>query len=163
MKYLVYEIPATDDLHASMLVDEIYTLLGVRPVSTRDVDTPAVPEPLPGSPGRPDIPAEFIAWADAYFYRPDHRNTRIARRELYDDYLTHYPGQRKFCTATTFKRHLIHYCRLRGYLLNPQLRDPVSHLPYTDNAGDPVIDDKSSGVEYFSIGDVRCLAPGIVL
>ena len=39
-------------------------------------------------------------------------------------------------------------------MFNPQKYDRITGLPiYLDKDGNPVIDDKSSGVEYFTIGD----------
>ena len=44
------------------------------------------------------------------------------------------------------------YCKLKGYLFNPARYDALSRLPlYYDKDGSPDLDDKSGGVEYFTI------------
>ena len=46
------------------------------------------------------------------------------------------------------------YCKWKGYVFNPQKYDKVTGKPIQyDKDGRPVIDDKSGGVEYFTIGD----------
>ena len=103
---------------------------------------------------RQEMTEEFLSWAEEYFSDESHRNTRLQRRELYDAFLAYAPEQRKFCTATTFKKRIIKYCEYKEYRFNPQKYDPVTGLPCDlDKDGQPVIDDKSAGIEYFTIGD----------
>ena len=46
-------------------------------------------------------------------------------------------------------------------MFNPQKYDRITGLPiYLDKDGNPVIDDKSSGVEYFTIGDDNFVSDG---
>jgi hypothetical protein len=97
---------------------------------------------------------EFLTWAEEYFSADDKLNTRLPRKELYDAFLEHSPGQRKFCSTTAFKTKIQNYCTWKGYTFNPHKYDPVTGIPFqTDKDGQPVIDDKSGGVEYFTIGN----------
>ena len=101
-----------------------------------------------------EMTEEFLSWAEEYFSDESHRNTRLQRRELYDAFLAYAPEQRKFCTVTTFKKRIIKYCEYKEYRFNPQKYDPVTGLPCNlDKDGQPVIDDKSAGIEYFTVGD----------
>ncbi len=97
----------------------------------------------------------FIIWADEYFSNPEHLNRKIVRKTMYDD-LTDKSAikDRKYITPVIFKDKLKIYCKFRGYNFNPLSYDPVSRLPikYDKKTGDPIIDDKSGGIEYFTIG-----------
>lgn len=103
---------------------------------------------------RQEITEVFIAWADEYFSSEEHLNRRIPRRELYEEYLKDDVNMRKYSNSTTeFKKRMIKYCQFRGYIFNPQKYDPATGKPTKfDKNGAPVIDDKSGGVEYFTIG-----------
>lgn len=103
---------------------------------------------------RQEITEVFIAWADEYFSSEAHLNHRIPRRELFEEYLKDDVNMRKFSNSTTeFKKRMIKYCQFRGYIFNPQKYDPVTGKPNKfDKNGAPVIDDKSGGIEYFTIG-----------
>lgn len=104
---------------------------------------------------RQEITEGFISWADEYFSNSENRNRRIPRKELQENYFLDQPVQRKFMNSSTdFKRKLIKYCEWKGYVFNPQKYDPVTGKPHQFNRdGAAVIDDKSGGVEYFTIGD----------
>lgn len=103
---------------------------------------------------RQAIGEEFIAWADEYFSSDDNRNKRLVRKTLSENYLEYAPSQRKWNTANKFKNKIIKYCEWKGYVFNPQRYDPISSLPmFFDKDGKPDLDDKSGGVEYFTIGD----------
>ena len=100
------------------------------------------------------IGEEFISWADEYFSDDEHRNVQIIRKILYDSYLDYAPDQRKWCKPTLFKKRMIKYCEWRGWVFNPNRYDPLTGLPmFHDKDGKPDIDDKSGGLEYFTIGD----------
>lgn len=110
---------------------------------------------------RQEMTEEFLSWAEEYFSDPAKRNVQLVRKELYDAFLTYVPEQRKYCSPTAFKRRIIKYCEYKGYLFNPQKYDRITGLPiYLDKDGNPVIDDKSSGVEYFTIGDDNFVSDG---
>ena len=101
---------------------------------------------------RQEIGETLISWADEY-YSSDEHCKRTARKEVYDAFCMYDPQQRKFISPNSFKKRIKMYCELNGYLFNPHKYDPTSGQPlYFDGDGKPVIDDKSGGVEYFTIG-----------
>ncbi len=103
---------------------------------------------------RQSITEEFLLWADEYFSNDSKRNLKIQRKLLYDEFLEANPEQRKYYKATTFKTRIIAYCKYKGYIFNPCRYDRVTGLPaYFDKDGKPELDDKSGGIEYFTIGD----------
>lgn len=96
---------------------------------------------------------EFIAWADEYFSAESKLNTRLVRKDLYDNFLDYAPEQRKWCKPTLFRKKMVKYCEFRGFKFNPQKFDSITGLPlFYDKEGKPNIDDKSGGVEFFTIG-----------
>ena len=109
---------------------------------------------------RQEIGETLISWADEYFSDDQHINHRIARKEMYDSLITYDPAQRKYILPTAFKKKLVLYCKWKGYVFNPQKYDKKSGLPlYLDKDGKPILDDKSGGVEYFTIGTQDCDTP----
>lgn len=103
---------------------------------------------------RQEISEPFIAWADEYFSNEVNLNRRIPRKKMYDDCMEYDMNMRKANPSTIFKRRLIKYCQFRGLLFNPQRYDPSTGQPsFFDKNGLPIIDDKSGGVEYFTIGN----------
>lgn len=79
---------------------------------------------------------------------------------MYDALITYDPAQRKYILPTAFKKKLVLYCKWKEYIFNPQKYDKKSGLPlFLDKDGKPVIDDKSGGVEYFTIGTPDCTNP----
>ncbi|MDR0686898.1 MAG: DNA primase [Dysgonamonadaceae bacterium] len=97
---------------------------------------------------------EFISWAEEYFSSEEHNNIPIIRKEMFDNFLTYAPDQRKWCKPTLFKKRILKYCEWKGYKFNPHKYDPVTGLPmFYDKDGKPDIDDKSGGKEYFTIGN----------
>ncbi|MGL4519604.1 MAG: CHC2 zinc finger domain-containing protein [Phocaeicola sp.] len=102
---------------------------------------------------RQDITEPLIAWADEYFSEKTHLNSRLPKRELYESFCTYDPAQRKFISSTAFKNKFGKYCDFKGYTLNPQKYDKVTGKPHHyDKDGRPIIDDKSGGIEYFTVG-----------
>jgi len=103
---------------------------------------------------RQDVGETFIMWADEYFSDASHLGARTPRKNLYDAYVEYAPEQRKYTTSHSFKKRLMKYCKLKGYVFNPGKYDPASGLPNCyDKDGNPDIDDKSAGVEYFTIAE----------
>ncbi len=103
---------------------------------------------------RQEITEGFISWAEEYFSSPEKRNIRISKKTLKDSYGDYDPMQRKFVSPTEFKKRFIKYCEWKGYTFNPQKFDPVTGKPFNfDKDGNPITDDKSGGVEYFTLGD----------
>lgn len=97
----------------------------------------------------------FIAWADEYFSDENNRNIRLTRKQVQENFYEYDPQQRKYTSTTIFKKKLKKYCEWKGYIFNPNLRDPATGEPlrFTEDDGTPIYDDKSGGVEYFTIGD----------
>lgn len=97
----------------------------------------------------------FIAWADEYFSDRFKRNSRILRKEIQDSFYEYDPNARKYNGPTIFKKRLKKYCEYKGYIFNPNMYDPETGLPsrYNESDGVAILDDKSGGVEYFTIGD----------
>ncbi len=102
---------------------------------------------------RQEIGELFISWADEYFSSDEHLNHRLVKKELYDALVNYDPKNRDFINPNAFKKKLIAYCRWKGFVFNPQKYDPRSGKPlFYDKDGKAIIDDKSGGVEYVTIG-----------
>jgi len=105
---------------------------------------------------RQSIGENFIMWADEYFSNESRINQRICRLDLSNNYLEQFPGDRKWVSPTVFKRKFKKYAEWKGYFFNPQRYDPTSGEPaFFDKDGRPDMDDKSGGVEYFTLGDLN--------
>ena len=87
---------------------------------------------------RQEMGEVFLLWADEYFSNETRMNTKIPRKELNTNYLDENPTQRKYTTAHSFKKRIKLYCTYKGYRFNPVKQ------------GD---DDKTGGVEYFTIAN----------
>ncbi len=106
------------------------------------------------------IGEDFMTWAHEFFgtsddqpadeiYNSDltnngHMNHKTTRKEMFDDFITKNPNSRKFITANRFKKKIISFCHYMGLSFNPHCFDK-------DNK--PGADDKSGGVEYFTIAN----------
>lgn len=100
------------------------------------------------------IGEDFLTWADSYYglsddidadySDSDHINFRIIRQDLYNDFLDKTPNQRKFVQPYRFKKKILAYCQYRGLQFNPAA---------FDKQGRPGGDDKSGGVEYFTLAN----------
>ena len=102
---------------------------------------------------RQEIGETFISWADEYFSAPEHIGCRLVKKELFDALCFYDPAQRKYNTPASFKKKFVMYCKWKGFVFNPQKYDSKTGLPYqVDKDGRPVVDDKSGGVEYFTVG-----------
>lgn len=103
---------------------------------------------------RQEITEDFISWADEFYSSDEHINARLPRKDLTDKFFEYAPQQRKYITATEFKKKIVKYCKWKGYTFNPQRYDRVTGKPiYFDSDGRPDVDDKSGGVEYFTVGN----------
>jgi len=92
----------------------------------------------------------FLAWADEFYstvagYGIDtvkdwidtNLGKRISRKDLFDKYLDFVPPKEKrYATTTAFKKNIRAYCRYNGLTFNPKQNGK---------------DDKSGGIEYFTI------------
>lgn len=105
---------------------------------------------------RQSIGEDFLQWAEEYFSDDDHRNRPIPRKRIYEDFQPYIPyGEQRFYKANAFKKRIIDYCKYKGYLFNPHKYDNDGNPLFIDNDGRPITDDKSNGVEYFTIGDTE--------
>lgn len=104
---------------------------------------------------RQQIGEDFLAWADEYFsydetikgFVPNKNiNKQIPRKELYDDFLLKNPSIIRWFKPTRFKKTMVRYCQYRGVAFNP-------HKFFDQMETVPGADDKSAGVEYFTIAD----------
>ncbi|MDR2949208.1 MAG: DNA primase [Prevotella sp.] len=106
---------------------------------------------------RQSMGENFILWAEEYFSDgSDHLNKRIPRKEMYDDFFDKSAiKDRKYITPTSFKEKIKLFCEWKNYIFNPNKYDPVSQLPlkYDPKSGDAITDDKSGGVEWFTVGE----------
>lgn len=97
----------------------------------------------------------FIMWAEEYFSDTYHLNYRLKRKDIYANCFEDASQiDRKYLTPTQFKDKLKIYCEWKGYTFNPHSYDPISREPLKRDpkSGEPIIDDKSGGIEYFTIG-----------
>ena len=104
---------------------------------------------------RQQIGEEFLTWADGYysydevnksFNNQENINKAIPRKELFDDFLTNHSAQRKYVTATRFKTKFKNYCKYRSATFNPhKFKDKEETFPGAD--------DKTGGIEYFTLAD----------
>jgi len=100
----------------------------------------------------------FLMWADEYYSDGEETklNQRLSRKDIFDSYLQEFPHERKFTSPQKFREKLLAYCQWKGYKFNPQRYDAITGLPmFFDKDGTPNIDDKSGGIEYFTIGNNR--------
>lgn len=105
---------------------------------------------------RQSIGEDFLQWADEYFSDDEHRNRAIPRKTIFDDFTPYIPyGEQRFYKATAFKKRIINYCRYKGDIFNPHKYDEAGEPLYRDKDGQPVVDDKRSGIEYFTIADPK--------
>jgi hypothetical protein len=98
------------------------------------------------------IGEDFLTWAGEYFSlsSPDQTNSAdtqnlnipIPRAELYNDFLTKTPSQKRFLTPFRFKKKFLAWCEYMQLQLNPNSYDKF---------GKPSQDDKRGGVEYFTL------------
>jgi len=107
---------------------------------------------------RQQIGEDFLAWADEYFSYDEVKkyfdpsssniNKQIPRKEMYDDFASKYPEsvRRGFMKPTVFKVKLKRYCQFRNAAFNP-------HKFFDLEETRPGADDKTGGVEYFTIAN----------
>lgn len=101
---------------------------------------------------RQEIGETLISWADEYYSSETHMQ-RTPRKEVYDAFINYDPAQRKFMSPTAFKDKIKKYCEWKGLIFNPHRYDSITGKPlYYDRDGKAILDDKSGGIEYFTIG-----------
>lgn len=110
---------------------------------------------------RQQMSESIYQWAEVYFdSTSDRLNTRIPRGTLYDEFKRHFPDAKSGINTSNFKKRLKFYCQFKGYHFNPnQLNDEGKSFRswIANQPGESFIgkDDKSGGVEYFSIYDTQ--------
>ena len=102
------------------------------------------------------IGEDFLAWANEYYSIADdgapirisggsfssNLNCQVPRSELFNDFREKNPNSMKFMTPQKFKKKIVAFCKYHGLWFNPK-------SPTAENL--PGGDDKSHGVEYFTI------------
>lgn len=92
----------------------------------------------------------FLAWAEEYYsgvaktgidsvkdWIDTNIGKRVSRKELFDRYLDYIPPKEKrYATTTSFKKNMKAFCRYNAFTFNPKQGGK---------------DDKSGGVEYFTV------------
>jgi DNA primase len=114
---------------------------------------------------RQQIGEDFMTWAEVTFAvdtngKPLDETSKIgqrnSRKELYDDFLNQHQHARKYVTASSFKKRMVHYCQYKGFHFNinkpneegVNFVDWIRHNPGITFQGEA---DKSGGVEFFTI------------
>ena len=99
----------------------------------------------------------FFQWAEAFF-DPGYKyiNTRISRKEAYDQFHQAFPESKLQVAPTKFKDKVKQYCEFKGYHFNISRpnKEKQSFAEFIQqNPGKLFVgeDDKSAGVEYFTI------------
>lgn len=103
----------------------------------------------------------FLQWAEEFFDPTGVKlNTRISRRDLYNEFITYASNQGHAVTRTNFKTKIIEYCRYKSYDFNINKHlETKSDIKVCYNEWKPThpdesfigSDDKSGGVEYFTV------------
>lgn len=108
---------------------------------------------------RQQMSESLYQWAEVYFDPTGYViNTRKQRSEMFGDFKSHFPDARSGISTSNFKKRLIFFCQFKGYHFNPSklnkegrsFRSWIADHPGESFIGD---DDKSGGIEYFSVYD----------
>ena len=114
---------------------------------------------------RQQIGEDFMQWAEVKFACDTDGtpiddfsalNNREARSDLWGDFVKDKPHALKWVTSTNFKTKMKNYCKYKGFHFNPHKanRDGIDYGTWKKANPDKMfdgIDDKSGGVEYFTI------------
>lgn len=101
----------------------------------------------------------FLQWAEVYFDESGTGlNTRVDRKEMYDNFRQEYPGQQQFVTTSNFKTRVLAFCEFKGYHFNPHKRmkgQPMqSFSTWKSGGGTGIYEgdrDSSASHEYFTV------------
>ncbi len=119
---------------------------------------------------------EFLTWAEEYFAPERETGTqrddvgiinldkKIPRKEMYDEFKSRLRGRMlDYYSATRFGKCVKFFCEYKNLHFNPHKPDKndLNISDYLNNGGKIFIgqEDKSSGVEYFTIGTIEFNAP----
>lgn len=111
----------------------------------------------------------FLTWAEEYFapkretgveageFGKSNLDTKIPRKDMYNDFDSSLKRRESdFYSATRFGKCVRYYCEYKGLHFNPHKpnKDGVNIIDFLNNGGKTFIgmEDKSSSVEYFTIG-----------
>lgn len=102
---------------------------------------------------RSEATENMISFLGEYYSEPDRVGARIKRNDIMGSYFEYDPMARKNnMSPNTFKRRFKKALEYLGWQYNPKMFDSVTGKPCTyDRDGKPVIDDKSGGIEYFTV------------
>ena len=110
---------------------------------------------------RQQMSESLYQWAEVYFDSTGFViNTRKQRGEMYGNFKDHFPDARSGISTANFKKRLIFYCQFKGFHFNPSKlnKEGKSFRNWiADHPGESFIggDDKSGGIEYFSVYDTK--------
>jgi hypothetical protein len=106
---------------------------------------------------RQQMGESFLMWAEEYYSDGEETrlNQRLVRKNVQDAFKEELSvNERKYATPYKIREKLQAFCKWKGYTLNPQCYDPVTGKPlYLDKEGNPNLDDKAGGIEYFTVGN----------
>lgn len=103
---------------------------------------------------RNEATENMISFLSEYFSESERLNVRIKRNDLMAAYFDYDPMARKNnMSPNTFKKRFKKALQYLGWTYNPQMFDSVTGNPCRyDQDGKPVVDDKSGGLEFFTVG-----------
>lgn len=100
----------------------------------------------------------FYEWAEAYFDpSAGHLNTRIQRKEMYDDFHAYFPDAKLSVTSSNFKSKLMLYCQFKGchFNINKPDADGVAFADFKQTAKPDELfvgsRDVTGSKEYFTV------------
>ena len=110
---------------------------------------------------RQQMSESLYQWAEVYFDSTGFViNTRKQRSEMFGNFKDHFPDQRSGISTSNFKTRLKYYCQFKGFHFNPSKlnKEGKSFRSWiAEHPGESFIggDDKSGGIEYFSVYDTN--------
>lgn len=110
---------------------------------------------------RQQMSESIFQWAEVYFDSTNNIiNSKVPRREMFDDFKSHFPDMRSGISQNNFRTKLCFYCQYKGFHFNPNKlnKEGKSFRSWIrDHQGEAFIGeaDKSGGVEYFSVYDTE--------
>ncbi|MDD3194383.1 MAG: CHC2 zinc finger domain-containing protein [Paludibacter sp.] len=94
----------------------------------------------------------FITWAEEYFSDESKLGQRLVKKNIYEDFIKSSNVNLKYEPITIFKKKIQSFCKWKGFIFNPHMYDSITGLPLRyDKDGQPILDDKSGGVEYLTV------------
>lgn len=103
----------------------------------------------------------FLMWAESAFDKSgSYLNRRVNRKEMYDNFLEQFPGQRQFISTTSFRDRLLAYCEFKTLHFNPHKTNEKGQNFASWMRSDPGkpfkgARDSSGGNDYFTVADTE--------